>query len=422
MNHQLYLDILQRELIPALGCTEPIAVAYAAAKARQLLGCAPERIALCCSGNIIKNVKGVMVPNSGGLRGVEVAAILGVVGGDADSELEVLQSITDAHRAKTRELLAQGYCDTTLQEGVCNLYVKATVTAGDQSASVTILDRHTNITEMVKNGEVLCRQDVTFNTGAQSAEWEPTVEKIKQFAETVDVELLKPIIGPQIQMNQAIGRTGLNEPWGQQVGRTLLDSYPDSVVTRARAMAAAGSDARMGGCSMPVVINSGSGNQGITICNTVMEYVKEWNVGEEKMYRALALANLTSVHLKHYIGSLSAFCGAVTAAAAAGAAVTWLAGGSYEQIGMTVVNALGNGGGIVCDGAKGSCAAKISCAVEAALLGHHMAMKGRTFQPGEGLVLQDLEQTIRSIGHMGRVGMAQTDIEILNIMIDKTKV
>ena len=422
MNHQLYIDILKHELIPALGCTEPIAVAYAAAKARAVLGQMPEHLEVCCSGNIIKNVKGVMVPNSGGLRGVDVAAILGVVGGDADSELEVLQSITDEHRAQTRQLLAAGFSETTLQEGVANLYVKATVTAGAHSASVTIVDRHTNITEILKDGEVLHKQEVALNTGSKSADWEPTVEKIKQFGETVDVELLKPVIGPQIEMNQAIGRTGLNEPWGQRVGRTLLDNYPDTVITRARAMAAAGSDARMGGCSMPVVINSGSGNQGITICNTVMEYVKEWNVGEEKMYRALAIANLISVHLKHYIGSLSAFCGAVTASAAAGAAVTWLAGGTLEQVGMTIINALGNVGGIVCDGAKGSCAAKISCAVEAALLGHHMAMNGRVFQPGEGLVLEDLEHTIRSIGHMGKVGMAQTDIEILNIMIDKTKV
>ena len=422
MNHQLYLDILKRELIPALGCTEPIAVAYAAAKARQVLGETPEHLVMCCSGNIIKNVKGVMVPNSGGLRGVDVAAILGVVGGDADSELEVLQSITDEHRAKTRELLAAGFSETTLQEGVANLYVKATVTAGDRSASVTILDRHTNITEITKNGEVLHQQEMTLNTGATSTEWALTIAKIKEFAETVELEAIKAIIAPQIELNQAIGRTGLNEAWGQRVGRTLLESYPDTVITRARAMAAAGSDARMGGCSMPVVINSGSGNQGITICNTVMEYVKEWNASEEKMFRALALANLTSVHLKHYIGSLSAFCGAVTAAAAAGAAVTWLAGGSYEQIGMTIINALGNVGGIVCDGAKGSCAAKISCAVEAALLGHYMAMKGRVFQPGEGLVLTDLEETIRSIGHMGKVGMAQTDIEILNIMIDKTQV
>ena len=417
---QEYIDILSGELVPALGCTEPIAIAYAAAKARQVLGCFPEKIELCCSGNIIKNVKGVMVPNSGGRRGVDVAAVLGVVGGDADRELEVLEGIKPEHIEKAEQLIADGFFECSLQENVENLYIVASVRGGGHSASVTIVNRHTLITEIKKDGEVVYENKIRTKS-SQPASWDLSIAKIVEFADTVELDRVMPILKRQTEMNSAIAKAGLEGSYGAQIGRTMLEAFGDDVRTRAQAMAAAGSDARMGGCSMPVVINSGSGNQGMTVSLPVMEYARELGVGEEKMYRALLISNLVSIHLKHFIGSLSAFCGAVTAGAGAGAAITYMAGGSLEQIGHTIVNTLANVGGIVCDGAKSSCAAKIASAVNAAILAHTLSMRGLGFQPGEGIVQGDVESTIKSVGYVGRVGMKTTDIEILNIMMDHVK-
>lgn len=420
MQQILCLEILKEELIPALGCTEPITIAYAAAKARKILGEIPDHIDIYCSGNIIKNVKGVMVPNSGGIRGVDAAAILGAVGGNADSVLNVLETVTEEHREECKKLMQQNYAEVFLAEGVANLYVKVVVTKDEHFASITLVSNHTNITEIVKDGEVLYSQQHP-DSAEEEQNWGLSIETILDFAKNVSVEKLIPIIKPQIELNTAIAEEGLKNHWGQWVGHTMLTYCGDNIFIRAKAKAAAGSDARMGGCSMPVVINSGSGNQGLTVSLPVIEYANEWQVGEEKLYRALAISNLISIHLKHYIGTLSAFCGAVTAGAAAGAAITYLAGGTDEQIGNTIINALGNVSGIVCDGAKSSCAAKIASAVEAGILGHYMAMEDHSFQPGEGLVQQNLEDSIRSFGYMGRVGMKQTDIEVLNIMIEKTK-
>ncbi len=417
---QEYIDILSGELVPALGCTEPIAIAYAAAKARQVLGCFPEKIELCCSGNIIKNVKGVMVPNSGGRRGVDVAAVLGVVGGDADRELEVLEGIKPEHIEKAEQLIAGGFFECRLQENVENLYIVASVRGGGHSASVTIVNRHTLITEIKKDGEVVYENKIRTKS-SQPASWDLSIAKIVEFADTVELDRVMPILKRQTEMNSAIAKAGLEGSYGAQIGRTMLEAFGDDVRTRAQAMAAAGSDARMGGCSMPVVINSGSGNQGMTVSLPVVEYARELGVGEEKMYRALLISNLVSIHLKHFIGSLSAFCGAVTAGAGAGAAITYMAGGSLEQIGHTIVNTLANVGGIVCDGAKSSCAAKIASAVNAAILAHTLSMRGLGFQPGEGIVQGDVESTIKSVGYVGRVGMKTTDIEILNIMMDHVK-
>ena len=414
--------ILERELVPALGCTEPIAIAYAAAKARQVLGLFPEHINICCSGNIIKNVKGVMVPNSNGLKGVDVAAILGVVGGDADKELEVLQSVTQEHIDRTKELLKTDFFSCELKENVANLYITATVTAQGHSASVTIINRHTLITEIVKDGEVLYQTTLREETKKDDGtRWPLSIREILDFAQTTDLEPVTPILQRQIEMNRAIAEVGLNQIYGQQVGKTLLHMNPENVIYRARAFAAAGSDARMGGCSLPVVINSGSGNQGMTVSLPVIEYARVWAASEERLYRALLISNLTAIHIKHYIGSLSAFCGAVTASCGAGAAITYLAGGTYEQICGTITNTLANVGGIVCDGAKASCAAKIASAVDAAILGYHMSMEGRVFPAGDGTIQDDIELTIKSIGHVGRVGMKETDIEILNIMMDHVK-
>ena len=413
----IFLRTLERELIPALGCTEPIAIAYAAAKARQVLGLEPEGIRLRCSGNIIKNVKGVAVPNAGGLKGVEAAAILGALGGDADRELEVLQAVDPAHLERTRELLKTDFCRCSLQENVANLYIVADVFAGGHTASVTIINRHTLITRMEKDGQVLFSQDPVVQK-EDDTDWSGwNLAAIVDFAETVDTAKVKALLDGQIELNTAIAGAGLNRAYGAQIGRTLLDVCEDTVWTRAKARAAAASDARMGGCSLPVVINSGSGNQGLTVSLPVIEYAKELGVCREKLYRALLISNLVSIFQKHYIGSLSAFCGAVTAAAGCGAAITWLHGGTLENICDTIANTVANVGGMVCDGAKASCAAKIASAVDAAIMAHHLSMRGLKFQPGEGIIQNDPQQTIRSLGYIGRVGMKSTDVEILNLML-----
>ncbi|MGN0314909.1 MAG: serine dehydratase subunit alpha family protein [Fusicatenibacter sp.] len=425
MDKQLYdnyVKILKNELVPALGCTEPIAIAYAAAKAREVLGQMPESIELCCSGNIIKNVKGVKVPNSNGLKGIDVAATLGVVGGCADRELEVLEDVTEEDIEKTKELVAAGFCTCTLKEGVENLYIVARVTAREHSAEVTIVNRHTLISRIVKDGQVL----YSIAAHEESPEYVDksllNVKDILQFAEEVNLEDVREVLERQITMNSTIADEGLAHPYGAQVGRTLLKEYGDDVKIRARARAAAGSDARMGGCSLPVVINSGSGNQGMTVSLPVIEFAKELKVSEEKLYRALVVSNLIAIHQKKYIGSLSAYCGAVSAACGAGAAITYLYGGDYEDISFTIVNTIANVGGIVCDGAKSSCAAKIASAVDAAIMAHFMGVNHRTFQPGEGIVQEDVEGTIKSMGYIGRVGMKDTDTEILNIMIDRVDI
>ena len=416
-QHDVFLQTLERELIPALGCTEPIAIAYAAAKARQVLGEMPRGIRLRCSGNIIKNVRGVAVPNAGGLRGVEAAAILGVVGGDADRELEVLQAVTPRHLELTRQLLEEHFCTCSLQENVANLYIVAEVFSEGHTASVTIINRHTLITRIEKDGRELFRQDPVTQK-SDDTDWSGwSVAAIVEFAETVDIARVRALLDGQIDLNGTISNAGLRRPFGAQIGRTLLDVCEDTVWTRAKARAAAGSDVRMGGCSLPVVINSGSGNQGITVSLPVMEYAAELKVSREKLYRALIISNLISIFQKHYIGSLSAFCGAVTAAAGCGAAITWLHGGTLENICDTIANTVANVGGMVCDGAKASCAAKIASAVDAAIMAHHLSMRGLHFQPGEGIIQDDPQKTIRSLGYIGRVGMRSTDAEILNLML-----
>lgn len=414
-----YINILKSELKPALGCTEPIALAYAAAKARFVLGEFPDCMEVCCSGNIIKNVKGVTVPNSGGLRGIEIAATLGVVGGDSEKKLEVLEDVTDAHRELTRKLVGDNFCNCILQEGVENLFIVAKAIKGDSYAKVTIINRHTFITEIEKDGEILYQNTLSEASTTAPDKTLLNIKDIIDFANTVDIADLSEILDNQIQMNTTISDEGLTHIYGQAVGKTLLATYGTDIKFRARAKAAAASDARMGGCSFPVVINSGSGNQGITVSLPVIEYAKELGKTKEELYRALVVSNLTSLHQKRYIGNLSAYCGAVSAAAGAGAAITYMHGGSLQQISDTITNTIANVGGIVCDGAKASCAAKISSALEAAILGHHMAMEGNVFSAHEGIVKDSIEDTIKSVGHMARVGMKSTDVEILNIMIDK---
>ena len=404
----------------ALGCTEPIAIAYAAAKARQILGEMPETCTVHCSGNIVKNVMGVTVPNSGGLKGIDVAATLGIVGGDPEMELAVLESVTAEDQKKVRELLDKGFCTCKLIENVATLYIVVELAAGEHTALVEIQKTHKNITRMEKDGVSLLEQTATPEEVVQKTGNREllTVENIIEFAGEVKIEDIEPILSPQIECNMAICREGLENPYGAEVGRILLDGNDHPTVgLKARAYAAAGSDARMNGCPMPVVINSGSGNQGITVSVPVVIYAQEWNVGREKLLRALVVANLTAVHQKNYIGSLSAYCGVVSAACGAACGICYLLDYPHSVLCGTITNTIATVGGMVCDGAKSSCAAKISTALQTALLGMKMSVRNRAFQPGEGLVKGDVEQTISSFGRMGRDGMKATDNEILNIML-----
>jgi len=413
-----YVKILRSELIPAMGCTEPIAIAYAAAKARQVLGVMPERMVARCSGNIIKNVKGVNVPNAGGQKGVQVAAILGALAGDPDLELQVISQVPDEAVEEVRRLNKARICTCELEEGVENLFIRIEAYAGSESAVVEIKTKHNHISRMEKNGEVLLVADdiVTADAGDKS---QLNLKDIIEFAETCDLSDVDDLISKQIEYNTAISNEGLTNGWGTEVGRILMESGSGSVSTRASARAAAGSDARMNGCAMPVVINSGSGNQGITCTMPVVTYAEELGVSTEKLHRAMVLTNLIALHQKRYIGNLSAYCGAVSAGTAAACGIAYLHGENYDVIGRTIINALGNTGGIVCDGAKASCAAKIASAVEAGILGYEMSKRGKVFAFGEGIVEGDYEQTIRNFGRLAKEGMKDTDIEILNIMIGK---
>ena len=421
--YENYVRILENELVPALGCTEPIALAYAAAKAVKTLESFPDHLTVLCSGNIIKNVKGVKVPNSGGMKGVEAAAVLGAVGGDPDQALEVLETVGPEDLEKTKRLLAEGFCDCALKEGVANLYIEARAVKGSGEAVVVIEGEHTNIVRIEKDGELIYEKEPE---AVQDEADKPdkallNLEDIITFAEEADLDDVRKVLERQVRYNTRIAEEGLKNPWGAQVGRVIAEEFGDDVKWRAVAKAAAGSDARMSGCSLPVIINSGSGNQGMTCSLPVIEYGRELGKSEDEILRALCVSNLVALNQKKYIGSLSAYCGAVCAASGAGAGMTYLCGGTLEQIENTVVNTIADAGGIVCDGAKPSCAAKIATSLQAAVLSHKMAMRGLTFSRGEGLVMDCPEDTIKAVGYVGRAGMKQTDVEILNLMIGRTK-
>lgn len=442
MNKTLYeefKEILKAELLPALGCTEPGAVAYAAAQAEILLGGMPDSAELWCSGNIIKNVKGVAVPNSGGMRGIEAAAVLGILAAENTADcrsshsdslpsknaencgsLEVLSRVTEDDINRAKELLANNFCVCRLKEDTPNLYIKVCVKNKSHSAQVVIEDSHTNITTKLLDGKLISSAK-TQNHGTDKTERlkdKLSVKEILKFADMMTEKDGRDIFSPQIEANTAIAEEGLAGDYGAKVGQTMLKRGDRSVKSRAIAKAAAGSDARMNGCIMPVVINSGSGNQGITVTVPVAEYAKEMGIEDIMLYRALSVSNLISIHIKHHIGKLSAFCGAVSAACGSGAAIAYLEGAGYSQICHTIANTLGNVGGIVCDGAKASCAAKIASSLQAAFLGYEMAKDGLCFRSGEGFVEEDIEDTIDNIGKIGKYGMKSTDREILRLMLD----
>ena len=405
--------------MPALGCTEPIALAYGAAECRRILGMAPERIEARCSGNIVKNVKGVVVPNCGGLKGIEAAVVAGALYGDAGRGLEVLSSISDDDAAALPERIREIPVDVKLLETPAKLHFMITMEGGGHSASVEIVNRHTNISKAEKDGKVIAAGDDSSDEGDSGLADRSgmSVGDIIAFGETAPLHELEEIIGPQIRCNAAISREGLDGHYGAEVGRTIISSYA-SLDARMAASAAAGSDARMSGCSLPVVINSGSGNQGITASMPVIVYAEEKGVSHERLVRALAISNLVAIHQKTGIGRLSAYCGAVSAAAGAGAAVTWLEGGDLEAIDDTIVNTLATVSGMICDGAKPSCAGKIAVAVSSALLATRMAMAGRCYRSGEGIVKDDVEKTVSGIGQIASDGMSETDSVILSVMME----
>lgn len=415
--NKLYEELLRIELLPALGCTEPGAVGYAAAKAADVLGTFPEHLDMHCSANIIKNVKSVNVPNSNGMKGIEAAAVLGLLAGDPEDSLEIFKNADNEKITKTKELISDGYCNVHLVEDEGSLYIRAIAVCGDNSAEVIIKDTHTNIIYIRKNNEVvLDHRNLTVKEEFDTSFM--TIAGILDFAENADTEILKEIIKPQVNYNYAIAQEGLNNDYGANIGKTLISAYGSDLKTRAKAKAAAGSDARMSGSSLPVVINSGSGNQGITLTVPVVEYGNEYNVSEDKFYRAMAISNLVSIHIKKNIGKLSAFCGAVSAACGAGAAISYMIGLSRRAIEDTITSTLANVGGIFCDGAKASCAAKIASSVDAAILAHEMAKCNQRFMPGDGIVSEDIEETIRNFGIVGRDGMHETDITIMKLMIN----
>ena len=416
--YNAYVKILKEELVPAMGCTEPIALAYAAAKAREVLGRVPDKVQVGASGSIIKNVKSVIVPNTNQLKGISAAVAAGIVAGDAAKELEVIAGVTDEQLGLIRDFLENTEINVECTEGNLTFEIIVTVYKGQSSATVRIANYHTNIVLIKKDDEVLYETEVKDESEEGLTDRSiMNMKDICEFVDAVDIEDIREVIGRQIQYNSAIAEEGMRGDYGANIGKVILKSEGDSVRVRAKAMAAAGSDARMNGCEMPVIINSGSGNQGITCCVPVIEYAKELNVSEEKLYRALVLSNLVAIYQKTGIGRLSAYCGAVSAGAAAGAGITYLYGLGYKEVKHTVVNALAIVSGMVCDGAKASCAAKIAMSVDAGILGLEMYRNGQQFYGGDGIVAKGVDATIKNVGCLGKDGMKETNQTIIDMMM-----
>ncbi len=416
--YSTYVHILERELVPAMGCTEPIAVAYAAAIAKRELGSIPEKVNISVSANIIKNVKSVIVPNTGGLNGLPAAAAAGIIAGDPERELLVISQVSDNQRAQIAEYLSKA--EFTVRESnsgaIFDIFI--TLTSGKHEASCRISGDHTNIVCIKHDGETVYSRNVERAKPKASTDKELlSVEKIVEFADALNVADVKKIFDRQIECNMAISAEGLRNNYGARIGQVILATRENDVITRAKAYAAAASDARMGGCEKPVVINSGSGNQGITASVPVVVYARELGVSDEVLYRALAVSNLVTLHLKSGIGPLSAYCGVISAGCGAAAGITYLYGGKFREIAHTIVNALAINSGVICDGAKASCAAKIASAVEAGILGMQMFSEGSQFYDGDGIVSKGVENTIRNVSRLASDGMRKTDAEIIKIML-----
>lgn len=423
VSYQDYVNILKEELVPAMGCTEPIAIAYAAAVLRETLGRPAERMEVEASGNIIKNVKSVFVPGTGGLRGIPAAAAAGMAAGDPSLDLEVLSQIGEAEQARIREYLAYTPITVKLADSPLIFDILVRAWAGEDSALVRIANYHTHIVRIEKNGAIL--KDLPVQAAAEEGLTDKSalsVRGILEFAREADLSDVEETLSRQIRFNTAIAQEGLRGDYGANIGQVLLSAYGDDVKIRAKAMAAAGSDARMNGCGLPVVIVSGSGNQGLTASLPVIEYAKELGADQETLYRALLVSDLITIHLKAEIGRLSAYCGAVSAGCGSGAGIAYLYGKDkpeealLKDVSHTIVNSLAVVSGMVCDGAKASCAAKIASAVDAGLLGFYMYQNGQQFRGGDGIISKGVEETIRNIGLLATQGMRETDREILDIM------
>ena len=418
VKYQAYIQILKEELIPAMGCTEPIALAYAAAKAREVLGTFPEKVHIGASGSIIKNVKSVIVPNTDHLRGIPAAAAAGIVAGKAEKELEVISEVSKEQIEEMKLFLENTEIVVEHIDQGATFDIVIDVWNADSHAKVRIANFHTNLIYIEKDGDVLL--DIPVKEDSDEGLTDRSlldVESIWDFITTVDVEDISELLKRQIDYNTAIAEEGLRNDYGANIGKVLLKTYGDDVRTRAKAMAAAGSDARMNGCELPVIINAGSGNQGMTCSLPLLEYAREYQSSEDQIYRALALSNLIAIHQKTGIGRLSAYCGAVTAGAAAGAGIAYLSGGNYKDVVHTVVNALAIVSGMVCDGAKASCAAKIAASVDAGILGYHMYLNGQQFYAGDGIITKGIEATISNVGRLGKEGMKETNEEVIKMMI-----
>ncbi len=417
-KYQAYINILKEELIPAMGCTEPIALAYAAAVGERELGVLPDRVVVEASGSIIKNVKSVVVPNTGHMKGIEVAAAAGIVAGNPDKELEVIAQVTPEQVKEIQAFLDTAQIEVKHVDNGLTFDIIVTMYKGDSYSKVRIANYHTNVVHIEKDGEI--RKEIPVEGESEEGLTDRSLlnmADIWDFANTVDVEDIKPVLQVQEDYNWAIAEEGMKNQYGANVGKVLLESVGNDVATRARAMAAAGSDARMDGCELPVVINSGSGNQGMTASIPVLVYAKELKVSEEKKFRALALSNLTAIHQKTPIGRLSAFCGAVSAGAGAGAGIAYLCGADFDTVSHTVSNALAIVSGMVCDGAKPSCAGKIATAVGAGILGYQMCIRGQRFNGGDGIVGDTVDQTIANVGRVAKEGMKGTNETILKVMV-----
>ena len=411
-----FIDALHEELVVAMGCTEPIALAYAAAKCRAVLGEMPESILARCSGNIIKNVRCVKIPNSGGMRGIESAVALGAIGGDADEYMEVLTSVTKAD-AEAAKSFAADNCRVEFLDSEIPLHFIVEMKSGKNEASVEIRHAHTNIVKIMKNGAMIYSNLADIEPHRTVDRKGYTLENIKQFADEVELSEVEKLIDRQIRCNMAIAEEGMGGGYGLGIGKTILEACEDTVTSKMKAYAASASEARMDGCDMPVVINSGSGNQGIASSVPIIVYAREKGYDRERLYRALIFSALLTIYQKNFIGKLSAFCGAVSASCAAGAAITYISGGDARQIEDTVSNTLANIPGIICDGAKVSCAAKIASSIDASMMAHYLAIRGKVYADS-GIIQDSVDRTISSVGHIGRVGMKETDKDIIREMLE----
>ncbi len=417
-NEALFLSILAEELIPAMGCTEPIALAYAAAKGRELLQGAPTNIVARCSGNMIKNVRCVSIPNSGGMIGIGAAVALGAFGGKHELGMEVLEAVSAHDRETTKAFLDEGKCSVEYLDSDIPLHFILVLTDGTDTVSVEVKHSHMNVTSITKNGEVVLSKD-TDEAVCTLDRSKLTIESIKSFSDNVEIEKIKNLFDKQIRYNMDIAYEGISGNYGLGIGRVIRSAYADGIVTRMKAYAASASEARMSGCDMPVIINSGSGNQGIASSVPIIIYAREKDIPKEKLYRALAFSALLTIHQKDHIGKLSAFCGAVSASCAACAAITYMVGGTTQQIKATIDNTLANIPGIICDGAKISCAAKIASSIDAAMMAHFLAMRGKGYDAYTGILKEEAEETISCVGYIGKVGMRETDREIVKMMLNE---